>query len=153
MSAATTAPTLPESLSWTPRMVERFFAGYLEAALWSSMDESNESGGEPLDKNYATYDIPEPVRDRLLTECVDFITANQADLEFWLDAWPDGGPEQAGHDFWLTRNGHGAGFWDRFARGTAQGAAGDRLSDASKVYGEIDLYVHDGQVWAAGYER
>jgi hypothetical protein len=21
--------------------------------------------------------------------------------------------EQAGHDFWLTRNGHGAGFWDR----------------------------------------
>lgn len=20
--------------------------------------------------------------------------------------------EQAGHDFWLTRNGHGAGFWD-----------------------------------------
>lgn len=20
---------------------------------------------------------------------------------------------QAGHDFWLTRNGHGAGFWDR----------------------------------------
>lgn len=21
--------------------------------------------------------------------------------------------EQAGHDFWLTRNGHGTGFWDR----------------------------------------
>ncbi len=21
--------------------------------------------------------------------------------------------EQAGHDFWLTRNGHGSGFWDR----------------------------------------
>ena len=23
-----------------------------------------------------------------------------------------GTPKQAGHDFWLTRNGHGAGFWD-----------------------------------------
>lgn len=22
-------------------------------------------------------------------------------------------PEQIGHDLWLTRNGHGAGFWDR----------------------------------------
>lgn len=27
--------------------------------------------------------------------------------------YPDIPAEQAGHDLWLTRNGHGAGFWDR----------------------------------------
>ena len=27
--------------------------------------------------------------------------------------FPDGTIEQAGYDFWFTRNGHGVGFWDR----------------------------------------
>lgn len=36
--------------------------------------------------------------------------------------------EQAGHDFWFTRNGHGTGFWDRpdvwgdYAGGLARGS-------------------------------
>ncbi len=51
--------------------------------------------------------------------------------------------EQAGHDFWLTRNGHGAGFWDR-----GLGALGERLSKESKPYGSCDLYVgDDGQIY------
>lgn len=29
------------------------------------------------------------------------------------DKLPDGLASQAGHDLWLTRNGHGAGFWGR----------------------------------------
>jgi hypothetical protein len=52
--------------------------------------------------------------------------------------------EAFGHDFWLTRNGHGAGFWDR-----GLGALGDRLTDASKPYGEVNLWVDaDGSVRA-----
>jgi len=47
--------------------------------------------------------------------------------------------EKAGHDFWLTRNGHGAGFWD----GDWQEPAGAELSKASKAFGEINLYVSD----------
>ena len=46
-----------------------------------------------------------------------------------------------GHDFALTRNGHGAGFWDR-----GLGALGDRLSDAAKVYGESSAYVDEDGV-------
>ena len=38
--------------------------------------------------------------------------------------------ELAGHDFALTRNGHGTGFWDR-----GLGAIGDMLTDACKPYG------------------
>lgn len=47
-------------------------------------------------------------------------------------------PDRAGHDFWLTRNGHGAGFWDR-----GMGKLGDRLADAARAYGSVDLYVGD----------
>lgn len=44
--------------------------------------------------------------------------------------------EQCGHDFILTRNGHGAGFWDR-----GHGEAGNRLSEAAKAYGEVHATV------------
>lgn len=47
--------------------------------------------------------------------------------------------EEVGHDFWLTRNGHGTGFWDR-----GLGAVGTMLSCASEMFGSVDLYVDDG---------
>ena len=42
------------------------------------------------------------------------------------------GISQAGHDFWLTRNGHGAGFWDG-----DWPIYGDMLTEGSKCYGEF----------------
>jgi hypothetical protein len=48
-----------------------------------------------------------------------------------------------GHDFWLTRNGHGAGFWDG-----ELGDIGDRLTEASKAFGEVCLTVcDDGEIY------
>lgn len=40
--------------------------------------------------------------------------------------------EQIGHDFWLTRNRHGAGFWDR-----GLGALGERLTHIAHSMGEV----------------
>ena len=51
----------------------------------------------------------------------------------------DGDLSQAGHDFWLTRNGHGAGFWD----GDWPEADGEYLTAQSKKAGECDIYVGD----------
>jgi hypothetical protein len=51
---------------------------------------------------------------------------------------------QGGHDFWLTRNGHGAGFWD----GDWPEEVGKRLTEASKKYGEVYLYVQDGKIFS-----
>jgi hypothetical protein len=42
--------------------------------------------------------------------------------------------EQAGHDFWLTRNGHGAGFWDRPEIYGEQAA--EELTRASELMGQ-----------------
>ena len=44
-------------------------------------------------------------------------------------------PGLAGHNFWLTCNGHGSGFWD--------GDWPARLTEASEQFGEFDLYVGD----------
>lgn len=45
---------------------------------------------------------------------------------------------QAGHDFWLTRNGHGAGFWDRPELYSQLHA--DKFTKISEQYGEAHAY-------------
>ena len=47
--------------------------------------------------------------------------------------------EMLGHDLWLTRNGHGCGFWDRDL-----GELGELLTALCELMGEVDLYVSGG---------
>lgn len=106
--------------------------GYLACALWSSLDDND----EPLDNEHRTLH-PKTLAD-MREDCEDFATSNAADL-LGMD------PELAGHDFWLTRNHHGAGFWDR-----GLGERGERLTKAANAYGSVDLYVgDDGQVYGS----
>lgn len=59
---------------------------------------------------------------------------------FVLSCWDDLkglDPAQCGHDFLLTRSGHGAGFWDR-----GLGEVGERLTAASKPYGDTYAWCH-----------
>jgi hypothetical protein len=46
---------------------------------------------------------------------------------------------RAGHDFWLTRNGHGAGFWDG-----DWPTYGDLLTKVAHGFGEVDSH-YEGQ--------
>lgn len=129
--------------------MDDFTEAFFEAALWSSNDESDESGGEPLDKNYGVDDFDPKCRAALEAECEAF----QADWSEHFGACHNarryGGAASAGHDFWLTRCGHGAGFWD----GDWDEPAASVLTQASKAWGEVDLYVgDDGKVYASGYE-
>lgn len=53
--------------------------------------------------------------------------------------------EQAGHDFWMTRNGHGVGFWD----GDWSEPAGSRLDEITKAFPQVDLYRgDDGRIYS-----
>lgn len=108
--------------------------GYVNCALWSSTDNADDTGGEPLDANYGPEDIDPETQAEMEADCEAFARDNAADL-----AGMD--PQQAGHDFWLTRNRHGAGFWDR-----GLGKRGDRLADAARQCGSFDLYVGDDGV-------
>jgi hypothetical protein len=113
---------------------DTFTTHYLIAALWSSMDNSDpETGGDPMDKNYDLDDIAPMCLREAIRDCRRFQKEN---AELLAQA---GNDEQNGHDFWLTRNGHGAGFWDR----GYPDEVGDALTDAAHAYGEIYLYVGD----------
>jgi hypothetical protein len=115
---------------------DSFFRAYVECALWSSTDWDS---GEPLDDTYDTADIAPETLDAMRADCDDFYAAN---VETWQAAGMS--DDQAGHDFWLTRNRHGAGFWDH-----GIGDAGRTLTANAHAYGECDLYVgDDGRVYA-----
>jgi len=123
--------------------LDEFTRAYLVCALWSSTDCSRDDGGDPLDDNYGIEDIDPKCLAGLVKECEDFREAEAEDLEEC-----GGTDEQNGHDFWLTRNGHGTGFWDR-----GYGLVGERLTEACRPYGSVDLYVgDDGKIYAGGYE-
>jgi len=111
--------------------MDAFTRSYIEAALWSSMDNADDQGGEPLDANHGPDNIAPETLCRMVGDCEAFQQANAEDIA--------GNLEGAGHDFWLTRNHHGAGFWD----GDWPELVGERLTAASHVYGSIDLYVGD----------
>lgn len=85
----------------------QFTNAYLECAIWSSMDDD----GTPLDlKGYSIYDFDADSLNQATADCQSFITqvVKYADFDAYIHL-----REQGGHDLWLTRNGHGTGFWDR----------------------------------------
>lgn len=119
--------------------LEKFTRGYIASALWSSSigpghdcpeDTSLESAG------YDTDDIAPEALASIEEECTAFYNAHE---QTWRERWSD---EEAGHDYWLTRNRHGAGFWDRFS-GPGVAHIGRRLAEASYADGERDWYVGD----------
>ena len=125
---------------------EEFFEAYVITALWSSNDESDESGGTPLDANYCKDDITPESLAKMRADCDSFYDANYDALNCeGVKYGPDFGQDgRAGHDFWLTRNRHGAGFWD----GDWPEPQATRLTDATHKFRECDLYVgDDGQIY------
>lgn len=134
-------PIQPGPREWSPRgnipgmpIWPKFVDAYLEAALWASIDDN----GDPFDKNYDIEDFDQESIDKAVKESNEFIMANREDLE------KVGNEEQHGHDFWLTRNGHGAGFWDR-------GYPDDihsRLTESAHSFGEQHVFAAgDGTVY------
>jgi hypothetical protein len=116
---------------------------YIECALWASthFEDENDANGTPMDQVDA--ELSDKARTQMESDCANFMDCC---AEMIGDEWHAGQTfEQIGHDFWLTRNGHGAGFWDR-----GLGELGDKLSDAAKTFGSCDLYVgDDGMIYAS----
>lgn len=122
------------------RMRDPFLRAYIEAALWSSTDNANGQGGDPLDKNYGPDDLAPETRAEMQNDAHRFERlVGEAFPNKRFDA------EQLGHDFWLTRNHHGAGFWDG-----DWGAEGDALTKIAHKFGEYNLYVGDDNMIYGG---
>jgi hypothetical protein len=111
---------------------------YITAALWSSNDESNDQGGEPLDANYSADDLAPETLAKMTADVNAFLAAHAADIGV--------NAIQAGHDLWLTRTRSGVGFADR--REVYTDAARQRLDDAAEALGERHLYIgDDGKIY------
>lgn len=137
---ATTARSEP-GFALSGSEVEALTDSYLETALWSSTTED----GEPLDEGYSVHDVADETRNQATEDVEGFLEANAELIAQAKAARPGYSDSEVAHDFWLTRNGHGAGFWDR-----GLGDAGDELTKMAKAYGSVDLYVgDDGKVYGS----
>jgi hypothetical protein len=118
--------------------LDEFTKAYIEAALWTFTDD------EPEDKHFSFEDISDETLELMKKDCNNFQDENK---ELYSNGgWSD---EQAGHDFWLTRNGHGAGFWDKSSNGGYDEEVGEKLSTVSKNYENMDLYIgDDGKIYS-----
>jgi hypothetical protein len=126
----------------TLQNLPEFTRGYILAALFTT-DEDAPSGeytqsGRP-DELFPLIDPA--LLDRMERDCESFKERNETD---WRLACEERDAERVGHDFWFTRNGHGAGFWD----GDYSDDLGERLTEASKAFGEHDIYFgDDGKIY------
>lgn len=125
------------------RTTESFINAYIQAMLWSTSGTDHE--GNDLE-SLEGWELSAEAMQKVKQDCESFLIAAK-DLLASLPAWygqGDGGIYVfAGHDFWLTRNGHGVGFWDR-----GLGALGDSLTDLAQAYGEQSPYIgDDGKIY------
>ncbi len=122
---------------------------YLATALWSSLDHDkvDKYGNSPnFDGNYDVSDFSALGHAEAYIDCNNFINLLKCTECVGYDSLYDAaedlqGDESIGHDFWLTRNGHGAGFWDG-----DYGIYGDLLTEVCKNFGECNLFAQDGEV-------
>lgn len=122
-----------------------FERGYIEAAFFTSTGPDNEEEGLGEDSSFS--DLAPEAMAAIKDDCADFLAQVEQTRDSFgrtlLDLAFDYSPnvaytqEQAGVDLWLTRNGHGAGFWDR-----GLGRVGEDLSKLAR-YSERSLYRGD----------
>ena len=112
--------------------IQNILNRYLVCALWAEVDDNC----DPLDKNFSIEEFAEESVEAAKKEIEDFIGLLEREEINWQDDVSD---EQFGHDFWLTRNGHGCGFWDR-----GLGQLGDNLTKWAKSYGGASVIVGRG---------
>ncbi len=110
--------------------LDEFTRGYLQAALALSHDEGDDEGF-----NYDQLHVD--TIEQIMHDCRDFQQQNAPLLGEYFDHGLD--EESAGIDFFLTRNHHGAGFWDR----GLDKALGEALTQAAHKWGDFDLYLGD----------
>lgn len=132
--------------------LDTFTRAYIEALFFTegeSLDDERMSQN-PQDAARLVVGFADLAPETLATiaaDCARFWAENAADLATAGEAGYS--MYQCGHDFWLTRNGHGAGFWDRPALACYSVVGdvrtlGDRLSDACKSFGEVSACLGDG---------
>jgi|CXWL01.1.fsa_nt_gi hypothetical protein len=115
---------------------------YLTTILWAETD-----GEKPLDSLYNISDFSQQALEQATRELNSFIEKARAVIpEGAKIPGARGSDSDLAYDFWLTRNGHGSGFWDG-----DWGDYGEDLTKLAKSFGHVDAYVgDDGRIYFSG---
>ncbi len=114
--------------------IDRMVVGYLAAAAWSTCGGELDETGNPEHESLEAFEFSAAAEAKALKDCQAFLKL-AGTLVQSMD------PEQVGHDFWLTREGHGVGFWDR-----GLGEVGDKLAQISDTFGSGNLELGDDEL-------
>src|SRR5712672_793390 len=116
----------------TPRGLDDFTRGYFEAIEWLLSEEVNRDKIRGF--TYASI-------LKAKADCFDFCSSYSDDLSKYVENC-DRDYSGAGIDFYLSRNRHGAGFFDR-----GNDPVFDRLQKAARCYGETNEDVYNGWIY------
>lgn len=122
------------------------FREYLDTALSLGSDCDEDGSDISFDGLYDLDDYAECSLEEAWNECVAFADETES-IRGSISA------RDLGYNFFLNRNGHGAGFWDRDYSGIdgCDDDTGEKLSDACKPWGTHDVYTgDDGKVYFHG---
>lgn len=123
--------------------IDLFLGAYMDAALFAATDETRD--GIPLDRNYTTKDFAPETITRMESDCLLFYTLGN------LEDMTNEQLKKAGHHFLLTRNRHGAGFWD----GDWPEPQATTLTELAHTFLESDLYLgeNDNLIYLSNFGR
>jgi hypothetical protein len=133
--------------------LDAFTQGYIEAMFFTNTGTADDEDEGLHNATFAEL-APETLKD-IERDCQQFQASNTYRAavaardgiagDMGLVTFDD---EQAGNDFWFTRNGHGVGFWDRADE--VYGTHQDALDKAAKAWGSVDIYRgDDGLIYTA----
>jgi len=129
---------------------------YLETLIWSETIWPEVEGGtfewegcsyregDSLDNLIEAEDLPKSIVEQAKEDCAGFVSYVEETLGFDVELHFDS--KSVGHNFLLSRNGHGAGFFDGLWE--VEGVNYNRkLQEAAETFGTIGL-----QVWVENDE-
>jgi len=137
---------------YTKAQINTITKHYLIALLWTAPGNDDcENPGDDIELgdlspeiwNDAEYDVI-----KFVESCGDLFTQAMQCYDAGYGQHHDAGSAEAafGHDYALTRNGHGAGFWDRADEGLPR-ELGDKLTELCE-YSECNLMIEsDGSIY------
>lgn len=145
--------------------LNKILSGYIEAALWTEEERLKDDANLGNQDDDVYDDVEDESRDEIRfmqimknkqNKNIESFSREDIETDSLIKAYTDikefirlagdqavqeavdvNGYERLGHDIWLTRNGHGAGFFDHSYEHEQE------LMNAAKALKEVDLYVSD----------